>query len=253
MCADLDGGRRLPRPQPGRSNRWNRVPAHAQGPRAGRGAEWSSPTPAQGSKPRSRRWCWVWPAALPGALCQHFVLARVPKGDAEMMAATIGAGCAQPDAEDVHAQLDVTAGMLGRQIPQVRAVLREAADGLPAFTAFPLGHTEVIWPANPLDRLNKEIEGRTDAVGVFPTRPRYSGLRESCWSRRMRNGRYPTAATPPRAPWPSSTDPTPTRRSHSRPDGVIVPTEEAPRGTELHQDRGGHTAVVPPSCLSCQP
>jgi len=182
----------------------------------------------------------VWPAALPGALCQHFVLARVPKGDAEMVAATIGAVCAEPDAEDVHARLDVIAGMLGRQIPQVGAMLREAADGLPAFTAFPLGHAEVIWPTNPLDRLNKEIKGRTDVVGVLSDPPALPRLRESCWSRRMRNGRYPTAATPPRAPWPSSTDPTPTRRSHSRPDGVIVPTEEAPRGTELHEDRGGH-------------
>jgi putative transposase len=48
----------------------------------------------------------------------HFrrsVLARVPKGNAEMVAAAIRTIFAQPDAEHVHSQLDVIAGMLGRQ------------------------------------------------------------------------------------------------------------------------------------------
>jgi putative transposase len=101
----------------------------------------------------------------------HFmpnVLARVPKGNAEMVAAAIRTIFAQPDAEHVRAQLDVIAGMLGRQFPQVEAMLRDAAEDLLAFTGFPVGHWKKIWSTNPLERLNKEIKRRTDVVGVFP-------------------------------------------------------------------------------------
>jgi putative transposase len=101
----------------------------------------------------------------------HFmrnVLARVLKGNAEMVAAAIRTNFAQPDAEHVHSQLDVIAGMLGRQFPQVEAMLREAEDDLLAFTGFPVAHWKKIWSTNPLERLNKEIKRRTDFVGVFP-------------------------------------------------------------------------------------
>jgi putative transposase len=101
----------------------------------------------------------------------HFlrnVLAQVPKGNAEMVAAAIRTIFAQPDAAHVRDQLDVIAGMLGRQLPKVEAMLREAADDLLAFSAFPPGHWKKIWSTNPLERLNKEIKRRTDVVGVFP-------------------------------------------------------------------------------------
>src|SRR3712207_6952454 len=96
------------------------------------------------------------------------VLARVPRGNSEMVTAAIRTIFAQPDAEHVHSQLDVIAGMLGRQFPAVEAMLREAADDLLAFTGFPVGHWKKIWSTNPLERLNKEIKRRTDVVGVFP-------------------------------------------------------------------------------------
>ncbi len=57
-----------------------------------------------------------------------------------MVAAAIRTIFAQPDAEHVHSQLDIIAGMLGRQFPQVEAMLREAAEDLLAFTAFPTAH-----------------------------------------------------------------------------------------------------------------
>ncbi len=101
----------------------------------------------------------------------HFmrnVLAVVPKGNAEMVAAAIRTIFAQPDAEHVEEQFDVIAGMLGRQLPKVEAMLREAKDDLLAFTGFPQVHWRQIWSTNPLERVNKEIKRRTDVVGVFP-------------------------------------------------------------------------------------
>jgi len=101
----------------------------------------------------------------------HFlrnVLAQVPKGSAEMVAAAIRTIFAQPGPDGVREQLGVIAGMLGRQFPKVEAMLREAADDITAFAAFPVLHWKKIWSTNPLERLNKEIKRRTDVVGVFP-------------------------------------------------------------------------------------
>jgi putative transposase len=114
-------------------------------------------------------------AVMTGAAWQrcrvHFlrnVLTRIPKGNAEMVAAAIRTIFAQPDAEHVHSQLDVIATMLGKQFPVVEVMLRDAAADVLAFTSFPVGHWKKIWSTNPLERVNKEIKRRTDVVGVFP-------------------------------------------------------------------------------------
>jgi putative transposase len=114
-------------------------------------------------------------AVLLGAAWQrcrvHFlrnVLAQVPKGHADMAAAAIRTIFAQPDAAHVREQLDVIATMLGRQLPKVETMLREAADDVTAFADFPISHWKKIWSTNPLERVNKEIKRRTDVVGVFP-------------------------------------------------------------------------------------
>jgi putative transposase len=114
-------------------------------------------------------------AVLLGAAWQrcrvHFLrnlLARVPKGSAEMVAAAVRTIFAQPDAEHVRDQLDVIAGMLGRQFPHVETHLRDAAPDVLAFADFPVLHWKKIWYTNPLERLNREIKRRTDVVSVFP-------------------------------------------------------------------------------------
>jgi putative transposase len=114
-------------------------------------------------------------AVLIGAAWQrcrvHFlrnVLAQVPKGHADMVAAAIRTIFAQPDPIHVREQLDVIATMLGRQLPRVDSMLRQAADDVTAFADFPVSHWKKIWSTNPLERVNKEIKRRTDVVGVFP-------------------------------------------------------------------------------------
>ena len=95
------------------------------------------------------------------------VLARVPKGNAEMVAAAIRTIFAQPDADHVRSQLDVIAGMLGRQLPQVEAMLREVEDDLLAFTGFPVAHWKKIWSTNPV---RHEAPHDRREVGVLPLR-----------------------------------------------------------------------------------
>jgi putative transposase len=58
--------------------------------------------------------------------------------------------------------------MLGRQLPKVEQMLRDAAEDILACASFPVLHWKKIWSTNPLERLNKEIKRRTDVVGVFP-------------------------------------------------------------------------------------
>ena len=87
------------------------------------------------------------------SLQPHFlrnVLAQVPKGSAEMVAATIRTVFAQPGPAQVREQLQVIATMLGRQFPKVEAMLLDATDDVTAFAAFPISHWKKIWSTNPL-------------------------------------------------------------------------------------------------------
>ena len=114
-------------------------------------------------------------AVIVGAAWQrcrvHFmrnVLARVPKGSAEMVAAAIRTIFAQPDAEAVHEQLASIAEKLGRQFPAVEQMLVEAAPDITAFAAFPQSHWRRVWSTNPLERVNAEVKRRADVAGIFP-------------------------------------------------------------------------------------
>jgi len=101
----------------------------------------------------------------------HFlrnVLARIPKGRAEMVLALIRTIWAQPDPAAVREQLDAVADKLAPGFPVVAAMLREAREDVTAFAAFPFAHWKKIWSTNPLERVNKEIKRRTDVVGIFP-------------------------------------------------------------------------------------
>ena len=61
--------------------------------------------------------------------------------------------------------------MLGRQLPKVEQMMRDACDDLLVFAAFPQQHWRKIWSTNPLERVNQEAKRRTEVVGVFPNPP----------------------------------------------------------------------------------
>jgi putative transposase len=96
------------------------------------------------------------------------LLARVPKGSQEMVAAAIRTIFAQPDQAAVAEQLDSIADKLGRQFPAVEELLRTAEADVTAFACFPQAHWRRIWSTNPLERVIKEIKRRADVVGIFP-------------------------------------------------------------------------------------
>jgi putative transposase len=101
----------------------------------------------------------------------HFmrnVLAKVPKGNTEMVAAAIRTVFAQPTGPLVRAQVEVVAAMLEPKLPVVADMLRRAREEITAFADFPEAHWRKVWSTNPLERLNREVKRRTDVVGIFP-------------------------------------------------------------------------------------
>ncbi|MBT8214123.1 MAG: IS256 family transposase [Acidimicrobiia bacterium] len=101
----------------------------------------------------------------------HFMrnlLARVPKGHAEMVAATVRTIFAQPDPEATRTQLRLVADSFADRYPAVTDLLLEAEADVTAYAGFPFSHWKKVWSTNPLERLMREIKRRADVVGIFP-------------------------------------------------------------------------------------
>jgi putative transposase len=101
----------------------------------------------------------------------HFVrnlLAHVPKGQAEMVAALFRTIFAQPDPEAMSATWDKVRDELAARFPKAGPLMDGAKSEVLAFNVFPRAHWRKIWSTNPLERLNKEIKRRARVVGIFP-------------------------------------------------------------------------------------
>ncbi|MDH5293069.1 MAG: IS256 family transposase [Acidimicrobiia bacterium] len=101
----------------------------------------------------------------------HFMrnlLSRVPKGHAEMVAATVRTIFAQPTPDATRDQLRLVADMFRDRHPAVSDLLLEAEADVTAYAAFPAPHWKKVWSTNPLERLMREIKRRADVVGIFP-------------------------------------------------------------------------------------
>ena len=103
----------------------------------------------------------------------HFMrnlLAVVPKGAREAVAAVVRTIFAQPDHASALAQLRRVVEGLRPRFPAAATRLEEAAEDVLAYLHFPAAHRRQLHSTNPLERLNQEIKRRTHVVGIFPTR-----------------------------------------------------------------------------------
>jgi transposase-like protein len=101
----------------------------------------------------------------------HFMrnlLATVPQGAREAIAAIVRTIFAQPDHASAMAQLRKVADGLRPRFAQTAALLEDAAEDILAYRHLPLEHQRQLHSTNPLERLNKEIKRRSNVVGIFP-------------------------------------------------------------------------------------
>jgi putative transposase len=96
------------------------------------------------------------------------LLARVPRGHTEMVAATIRTIFAQTDEPSARHQLRAVCDTLAGSHPEVADLLTDAETDVTAYASFPRPHWTKIWSTNPLERLHREIKRRCDVVGIFP-------------------------------------------------------------------------------------
>lgn len=54
------------------------------------------------------------------------------------------------------------------KVPKLAAIMDEAEHDVLAYTSFPKEHRVRLHSSNPIERLNGEIERRTEVVGIFP-------------------------------------------------------------------------------------
>ena len=103
----------------------------------------------------------------------HFMrnlLALVPKGAQETVAALVRTIFYQPDHPSAMAHLQDVAAMLESRFPEAAELLRAAAEDVLAHMHFPKEHRRRLHSTNVVERLHKEIKRRTTVVGIFPNR-----------------------------------------------------------------------------------
>jgi transposase-like protein len=101
----------------------------------------------------------------------HFMrnlLAHIPHGDKDMVAAVVRTVFAQPDRAAAQLQVAEVAARLEKSFPKAATLLRQAEDEVLAYLSFPREHWTRVYSTNPLERLNREIKRRTDVAQVFP-------------------------------------------------------------------------------------
>jgi len=96
------------------------------------------------------------------------LLAHVPRGDKSIVAAALRTIFAQPDRPAAGVQLAEVVQAMQRHWPEAAELPAQAEDDILAYMAFPGELWTRIYSTNPLERLNTEVERRTNVVGVFP-------------------------------------------------------------------------------------
>jgi len=93
------------------------------------------------------------------------VLARVPDGDQEIVAAAFRSIFAKSDPDALAARDDEVSDALAPRLPKAAELRCDATSDV---RAFPQAHWRKTWSTTPPERLNKEIRRRSRVVGIFP-------------------------------------------------------------------------------------
>ena len=96
------------------------------------------------------------------------LLGRVGKTHRAAVAALVKTVFAQETQEAARTQWRSVADNLRERFVSVAELMDSSEEDVLAYMAFPKEHWTQIHPANPLERLNKEIKRRTNVVGIFP-------------------------------------------------------------------------------------
>jgi transposase-like protein len=138
----------------------------------------------------------------------HFarnVLARVPKGHQDVVAAALRTVFVHPNPDEISAAWDRTGDMFARQFPKVKELMDSAKGDVLAFSAFPPDHWRKIWSNNPLERLNKEIQTTHQRRADLPQQRCHHPPRRAPCSPSNTTIGQPTATTSPKPRWHAST------------------------------------------------
>src|SRR5689334_18819646 len=101
----------------------------------------------------------------------HFMrnaLAYAGRSQRRIVSAWIGTAFAQDDAAAARKQWREVADQARPRVPKLAALMDEAETDVLAYMGFPPQHRTKLHSTNPLERLNGEIKGRSDVVGIFP-------------------------------------------------------------------------------------
>ena len=94
--------------------------------------------------------------------------AHAGKSGRRVVAAFIATAFAQDDAASACTQWRQVADQVRAKLPKPAALMDEAEEDVLAYMTFPREHRAKLHSTNPIERLNGEIERRTEVVGIFP-------------------------------------------------------------------------------------
>ncbi len=114
-----------------------------------------------------------------------------------MVAPTLRTVFAQADLASAHDTVGRIYTLFEKRYPKLVEVLREAETDVLAYYGFPVEHRRQIWSTNSLERLNKEVSRRCDAVGIFPSRIRCCVSPAPCSKRITTSGLWVDATSAP--------------------------------------------------------
>ena len=101
----------------------------------------------------------------------HFMrnlLAHAGRQGRRVVSAFVATAFAQDDAEAASAQWRLVADQLRPKAPKLATLMDDAEHDVLAYMTFPREHRTKLHSTNPIERLNAEVERRTNVVGIFP-------------------------------------------------------------------------------------